>query len=511
VKKVNKQALIIFTLIAVVLCFMKTTNVMAIDKISQKDMIYFVFTDRFYDGDKTNNQGVSKANPSAYHGGDFQGIIDKLDYISGLGFTTIWISPVVENDENGYHGYWTKDFYKTNEHFGTMEKLKELVNKAHEKNIKVMFDLVVNHTGEKNPWAFDSEHKGWFHPQVGITDYNNQSDVENGWLYNLPDFNTENPKVQKYLIDMAKWWIKETGIDGYRLDTVRHVPKAFWKEFSNEIKKDYPDFFLLGEVFNDNVEYLAGYQNTGIDGLVDFPAYSKITAVFKEDRTAEALAKLIKEASTYKNKNLMGTFIDNHDVQRFVNNIYNLPTERTKCALAFMYTYTGIPVMYYGDEIAMAGGNDPDNRRDMDFAAAAKSPVTNYVKKLAEIRKSNPALTDGNIEVLSSTPNILCFARQYKNNTVIVAFNTSSEKQKLEVKLPEKYNGSTLKELTTETDIKLADGKINFELAPMQANIYQVNNNNSMLLYAFIGFDVVVIVAAMIISNNKKKKKKQQK
>lgn len=446
------------------------------EKINQKDMIYFLLTDRFYDGDKSNDKGIINGDLSQYQGGDFQGVIDKLDYIKELGFTAIWISPVVKNDLGGYHGYWATDFYSTNEHFGTMEKLKELVNKAHEKGIKVIFDLVVNHTGPGNPMVDNPKYPNWFHEHINISDYNNQSEVENGWLAGLPDFNTENPEVKKYLIDMAKWWIAQTGIDGYRLDTVRHVPKDFWKDFVSEIKKDYPDFYFVGEVFNGDESYVGSYQKTGIDGLVDFPTYFAINDVFKGDKPASYLANLIyKESLTYNNRALMGTFIDNHDVDRFVNQVYRLKTQKLEGALTFMLTYTGIPIMYYGTEIGMDGGTDPDNRGVMDFSI--KSPVTAYLKKLTALRKTNSALTDGDIKVLKSSDSFLSFVRNYNNNTVVTAFSTSESKQKITLNIPTKYIGKikSIKDTISSKSYSVNNGKVTLNMDPIQSMIFVIN------------------------------------
>lgn len=442
-------------------------------KITSKDMIYFLMTDRFYDGDENNDYGVVKGELSQYNGGDFQGVIDKLDYIKNLGFTAIWISPVVKNDQGGYHGYWATDFYKTNENFGTMDKLKELVNKAHQKGIKVLFDIVLNHTGKGHPFVDNPDYPNWFHPKQDISDYNNQQQVENGWLAGLPDFNTENPDVRKYLIDMAKWWITQTGIDGYRIDTVRHIPKDFWVEFSSEIKKSFPDFYMIGEVFDNNPIVVGDYQNTGITGLLDFPTYNLAKDVFKGDVSAIALADLIKqEGADYKNRSLMGTFIDNHDVSRFVNQIYSSKNEKLEAALTFMMTYTGIPILYYGTEIGMDGGADPDNRRMMDFSV--KSPITSYVKKLTALRKNNPALYNGSIELLSATDTFLSYTRTCKGNTVITAFNTLEGAKRYEYKIPAKYlKGATqLKDEITSKVFKIKNGRAVLDLKPCQACVF---------------------------------------
>lgn len=478
-------------------------------KITKEDMIYFLMTDRFYDGDKTNDQDVIPGSLSSYQGGDFQGIIDKLDYIKSLGFTVIWISPVVENQAGGYHGYWAYDFYKTNEHFGTMDKLKELVSKAHQKGLKVIVDLVVNHTGQLDPWVNDPKYADWYHEYSDINDYNEQTQVENGWLAGLPDLNQENPEVKSYLISMAKWWIKETGIDGYRLDTVKHVPKDFWQDFSKAIKKDYPDFYLLGEVYSGDTDYVADYQNYGIDGLLDFPSYYAINDVFKDDKIASKLSDIIiKEGSSYKDRSLMGTFIDNHDVPRFESQIYTLKSERLESALTFMMTYTGIPVMYYGTEIGMEGGSDPDNRRNMEFDA--KSPITDYVKKLTSIRKENKALTSGDIQVVKSEDNFLCYSRTYENNIIITAFNTLDKEQKLNFNLPDKLNikSGYLKNLITLKSTKIKGGKITLNMSPMEAGIFVLNKgsvSNNYVLYIIFGAVIILILVIFIYIKKRSK------
>lgn len=471
-----KKRLSKIIVILIAIAFTSTCRVYAAGskyKITQDDMIYFIMTDRFNDGDKSNDIDVDKNNPKAFHGGDFQGIIDKLDYIKDLGFTAIWITPVVKNQPGGYHGYWAVDFYKTDEHLGSIEKLKELVEKAHSKGIKVIVDLVVNHTGELHPWALDPKYKNWFHDEVEISNYNDQHEVENGWLAGLPDLNQENPEVRKYLIDMAKWWIKETGIDGYRLDTMKHVPKDFWEEFSQEIKKEYPDFYLIGEVYDGRVDYVSDYQNTGVDGLLDFPAYYALTDVFKNDSPEIRLEDVINQGQSYKNRYLSGTFIDNHDVPRFVNNINQYKDEKLKQALAFMMTYTGIPIMYYGTEIGMDGGADPDNRRDMEWDV--KSPITDYVKKLTSIRKSNKALTRGDIKVLETDSDVLCYLRKYQDNTIITVFNTLNSEKNIKIAIPGDYEGTSgkLYDLLGSMDVKINNGAASFKIPPYGVGIYK--------------------------------------
>lgn len=479
-------------------------------KITQNDMIYFIMTDRFYDGDTTNDKDVNKNDPSAFHGGDFQGIIDKLDYIKSLGFTAIWITPVVQNQDGGYHGYWATDFYKTDSHLGSIEKLKELVQKAHSKGIKVIVDLVVNHTGDQDSWVNDPAYKDWFHAHVDISNYNDQKEVENGWLAGLPDLNQDNPAVSKYLIDMAKWWIQQTGIDGYRLDTMKHVSVTFWQKFISEIKKEYPDFYTIGEVYDGDIKYVSGYQNTGVSGLLDYPLYYAINDVFKNGSPEYKLEDVINRSSSYKNRNLMGTFIDNHDVERFSNNIDNFKDEKLKQALTFMMTYTGIPIMYYGTEIGMEGGNDPDNRRDMDWNA--KSPIMDYVKKLASIRKSNEVLTEGDIKVFGDDTDLLCYSRSFGENSIVAVFNMLDSEKDASITIPEEdHKSGKVSELLSGGSVNIKSGKIDIKMAPHDVKLFVIKkgvSKNGTLNITIIAVSAVVILcisaaAIYLIRKNK--------
>lgn len=447
--------------------------------ITQEDLIYFVFTDRFCNGDKSNDIEIDSDNPYGYHGGDIRGIINQLDYIKELGFTAIWISPVVKNDPGSYHGYLGIDFYKMNPNFGTMDEMKALVSSAHSKGIKVILDFVVNHTGRTHPWASDPKYYDWFHHRGTIVNWDDQTEVEEGDQDGLPDFNQDNPETKKYLLEMTKWWIEQTGVDGFRLDTFRHVPVSFWKEFVAVTRSINPSFYIVGEVFDGPIFQLADYQTgTGVDGMLDYPIYNAVKEVFgASEGSANSLAGVMTNSiETYQNPYLMGTFIDNHDVPRFIYPLQVLSANdkiaKLKQALTFMMTYTGIPIMYYGTEIAMEGGPDPDNRRDMDWNA--RSPVTDYVKQLTNIRKGNAVFTHGNLKVLRSESDFICYNRTYENRQAIVAFNTSKNKISYEVQLDEgtAISGSVCQDLLNGSKAEIKDGKVVLNLEPYQSAIF---------------------------------------
>ncbi|WP_054870560.1 alpha-amylase family glycosyl hydrolase [Caloranaerobacter sp. TR13] len=442
---------------------------------SSKDIIYFIMTDRFYDGNKENNNfpDVNKNNPKAYHGGDLRGIIEKLDYIKSLGVTAIWITPVFKNEYGGYHGYWINDFYKVDPHLGTLNDLKELVQEAHKRDIKIILDYVVNHTGYKSPWLKDEKYKDWFHPKKNISNWNDQKQLEEGWIFGLPDLDQDNPEVKKYFIDNALWWIEQTGIDGLRLDTVKHVPKSFWNEFAYKIKSKYPNFFLLGEVWHDNPRYLEQYHELGIDSLTNYPLYTGLRKTFTRFGKANSLVNAIKRQSAFTNPELNGIFVDNHDNRRLVTEAKENGKAYLKQALTFIMTYPGIPIIYYGTEIAMQGGDDPDNRRDMEWDKIDNSEMLSYFKKLTSLRNSNEALYNGDFELLNYDSYFLSYIRKKGNSKFIIIYNLQTKEKDVTINL--KDNNSSYTDVFNNKTYHSKNGSLNITLKPLEVIILTSN------------------------------------
>ncbi len=461
----------------------------------QDETIYFLMVDRFNNGDSNNDFEVNTKDPKAYQGGDFQGIIDKLDYIKDMGFTSISLTPIFDNQELGYHGYWINDFYKPEEHFGSMKTFKKLVKEAHKRDIKVILDFVVNHVGTEHPWVNDPEKADWFHEKQEMN-FENEESMNNAWLDGLPDLNTENPEVRAYLTDAAKWWIKETNIDGYQLDAVQHVPQDFWKEFSKEIKSVKEDFYLLGEVSEGNPTKIAEYNGVGIDGFVKVPQAEEMRSVFQ--KTDQSLDKLFtfwqENENLYKDPYVMGTFIDNHNMERFTRPVVQNklhPGTRWKLALTYMYTTPGVPIVYYGTEIAVDGGEAPDNRRMMNFRA--EEELMDYITNLGELRHTYPALTRGTIEPLYESDGMGIFKREYKGETLVVAINNSSVSQEIQLDAADLAKDMELRGLLGDDMVKEEDGKYTLILDREQAEVYALAEKSG-LNYSFIGALAIVYV-----------------
>lgn len=429
--------------------------------LSTDDVIYFIMVDRFADSNPDDNlSDVNKDDLRAFQGGDLQGIIDNLDYIDSLGATAIWLTPIMENGPNGYHGYWIYDFYAVDPHFGDLETFKTLVSEAHARDIKVVLDYIVNHTGYDSPWLSDADKSDWFNPNKAISNWKDKEEVEKGWLAGLPDLNQENDDVKNYLIENALWWIEETGIDGFRLDTVRHVPHAFWQEFSETIKSKYPEFFLLGEVWDANTNTLESYHQVGIDSITNYSLYAGIENGFNSMPNMFSLINALDKEKHFTHPRLNAIFIDNHDNSRYASKNPRMGLEYTMQALTFLYTYPAIPVLYYGTEIGMTGAFDPENRQFMDWDATADSDMLTFVKQLAEIRASYM----GNFKVIEYDKSSLVYELSKEDRKMLVVIN-ADEKEKV---VTFDYPAQKLSQYgSNEEESAFIDGQFNKTLPPV--------------------------------------------
>ena len=338
--------------------------------------IYQILTDRFA---RTSNKDLCNLN--TYCGGNYQGIINKLDYIKNMGFNAIWISPIVENTEGSYHGYHMTNLYKLNPHFGSEEDFKLLIKACHEKDIWIMVDVVVNHVGlvgvdYSKIYPFNS--KEHYHNVCQITNWNNQWQIENCRLSNLPDLNHENKWVEQKLLQWIHDLIKKYNIDGLRIDTVIEVPKWFWDKF-----REAAGVFQIGEAFNGNIDYIADYQNH-LDSLFNYPLYYIIEKSFCGSfRELENYWFNIRPKFVLPE--YIATFVENHDNPRFLNKCKD--KNKFINAVVFSLLWEGIPVFYYGGEQFFSGGADPQNREPLWDNYNTNSELYIIIGKVNNIRK----------------------------------------------------------------------------------------------------------------------------
>jgi len=442
------------------------------------DVIYLITPDRFANGDATNDDPVvskgmfDRTKSRYYHGGDLQGIIDHLPYLKSLGVTAIWMTPVYDNTNTlnrqqavggqaiaDYHGYGATDYYGVEEHFGTLELLRTLVDEAHKQGMKVIQDQVANHVGPGHPWVTDAPKPTWFHGTAakhvnetwqvwGVTDSGAaeklKRDVLDGWFVNiLPDMNQDDPDVARYEIQNALWWVGMTGFDGIRQDTLPYVPVAFWKEWSAALHKQYPKLRAVGEVFDGDPAVPSFFQGNAVDTVFDFPTYFNIRDVFAKGGSFETAARTLAKDRYYQDPNSLVTFLGLHDVARFMNEP-GATVAQLKMAFTYLLTVRGTPMIYYGDEIGMKGGDDPDNRRDFPggwkedarnaFEAtgrtAEEQEVFGYVQKLLALRAKIPALRNGRFMDLAVMEKTWVFAR---GDEAVIVMNNGDAASDVEV------------------------------------------------------------------------------
>jgi len=316
--------------------------------------IYQILTDRFARTSSTGSCSLSQ-----YCGGNYQGIINHLDYIQGMGFNAIWISPIVENYAGSYHGYHLTNLYNFNTNFGTEDDFKNLITQCHNRDIWVMVDVVANHVGPvgtdySQVYPFNSADH--YHDYCDITDWTNQWQIENCRLSGLPDLKQENDWVTQTLLDWISNLISTYNIDGIRIDTIMEVPQWFWDKFRSSA-----GVFQIGEAFNGDISYVADYQNH-LDSVFNYPLYYTIQSSFCGSFT-NLEGYWFNSRPIYPAPQYVATFVENHDNPRFLNRC-NDRSKFTNAAI-FSLLWEGIPVFYYGGEQYYAGGADPNNREPL--------------------------------------------------------------------------------------------------------------------------------------------------
>jgi glycosidase len=466
--------------------------------LAPEDVIYLIMPDRFANGDPTNDEPADargthdRSNPRAYHGGDLRGIREHLPYLKELGVTTLWLTPIVKNGAaQDYHGYGAVDLYAVDPHLGTTEEYRELVADVHKQGMKILFDLVPNHVGPKHPWVAEPPMKDWFHgtaqhhtnSSAGLRgDFygktNKQAIVNDpfealvdphappglsrnltdGWFFGvLPDLNTENPLVGEYLLQDSIWWAETSGLDGFRLDTFPYVPRKFWSTWHARLHQIYPYLTTIGEVFHYDPSvssFFAGGQrrfdgiDSGLNTLFDFPMFFAMRDVLLRNAPVGRFADVLRHDSLYVHPDELVTFFANHDVPRLAS-AEGSSLAKLKLAFGLALTLRGIPELYYGDEIGMPGGGDPDNRHDFPggwpgdpknaFGAegrtAEQQELFNHVQGLLRLRREHPALQSGKLWHLSSDETAYVFLRETEEEHIVVAFNNSAEPRSLRISL----------------------------------------------------------------------------
>lgn len=459
------------------------------------DVMYLITPDRFANGNLTNDsvaslsEGVDRTNKWGRHGGDIQGIINNLDYLKDLGFTAVWINPVLENNqkEQSYHGYSTTDFYKVDPRFGSNEEYRGLSKKAGEKGIKLIMDMIMNHCGSGHWWMDDLPSGDWLnspneyvktsHRRTTLRDaYSSQYDKRNftdGWFVpTMPDLNQRNSQLAKYLIQNTIWWIEFADLSGIRMDTYPYSDKDFMTDWTCSIMQEYPYFNICGEEWSLNPAVLAYWQQgkdnpdgytSCLPGLLDFPLQNALVKALTEEEKWDAgminLYDMLSNDFLYVDPFKHVIFPDNHDMSRIYSQLgedYNL----YKLAMVYFTTIRGTPQFYYGTEVLMSnmGDNSHGNIRS-DFPGGWQGDKINgfsgkgltgkqleaqtFIKKLLNWRKNSKVIHQGKLMHFVPIDGVYVYFRYDENKKVMIVLNNSKEKKGLDLKpFAEMLNGS---------------------------------------------------------------------
>ena len=490
--------------------FSTTVDVEITDRVKENEndfdwdesVVYFMVTDRFFDGKESNNTASGADtygdNPGLYHGGDFAGVTAKLDYLQDLGINTIWITPIVENvkgvavtDEGSedvpynaaYHGYWASDFTKLNPTLGTTEEFETMISEAHKRGMRIMVDIVVNHAGYGTESTFADM----------LRDKSvSEGDIKS-WQSGLPDFATENADVRAKLVEWQTAWMKDYGVDYFRVDTVKHVDSTTWAALKNSTTEVNPSFKMIGEYYG------AGYASNGntlgsgqMDADLDFDFNDQATS-FVSGNISSVEKFLSARNSALNNAYMTGQFLSSHDEVGFKASLMNgkgyTEDEATAAALVaatLQLTAKGIPVIYYGEEVGLSGLNNypyQTNRYDMDFSKATKDNVTyQHYKNLLSIRNAYTdvfARGDRKTILASDENGYDIVSRSYKGTKLYVGLNIKDVAQTVEIPVSEN-NGTVLKDLYSGKTYTVSNGKIKVIIpAATDGGTVVLKNNSS--------------------------------
>ncbi len=444
-------------------------------------ILYFVFLDRFRDGDASNNVSVEGVPFEAnYQGGDLAGLTDKIEegYFDDLGVNALWITSPLDNaaglglgtdgrSYSSYHGYWPRDMEAIDAHLGNLADMQAMVDAAHERGIKVILDYAMNHVHAESPLY--SENPTWFWPNENgfggncVCGSGCEWEGDQGrrcWFTDyLPDFNFTNDDARAWSVNNAMHWIRNSGVDGLRLDAIKHIESSWLYDLRKRVREEIEpergeDFYMVGETFSADSALISSYVDplTQLDGQFDFPLRAEVArTLLRRDGSLRDLANfLASQEETYHPASIMSTFIGNHDLPRVIhlaedNPRYDVwdsatgsgwdnppgqpsekaPYERMALGFAFLFTSPGVPLIYYGDEIGMAGAGDPDNRRFMQWEGTSEHQewMKARVAKLGTIRKEQGALRRGVLTVLAVNDDTIVYEMVRGSDRIVVAMN----------------------------------------------------------------------------------------
>ena len=448
----------------------------------QDAIFYQIFPDRFANGDPSNDPpNVQKwgSPPTSwgFQGGDLRGIVQHLDYLLDLGINAIYLNPIFQASST--HRYNTSDYYTIDPKLGTMDDFRALVESAHANQVRLVLDGVFNHCG-RSFFAFadvlengeHSAYKDWFHVKKFPLDAYTPGETENylGWWNHksLPKLNFGNPQVREYFLGVARYWI-EQGIDSWRLDVPNEIDDdGFWKDFRAVVKTANRDAYLCGEIWDLNPRWA---NDRHFDGLMNYPIREALLALLQGRENAVQFGERLEAiVRSYPRENLFAMYVplDSHDTTRF-KTAMNSHLEKTKLAFQFQMAFPGAPALYYGDEVGLEGGSDPDSRRAFPWRETNwNQELRAWVKTLIALRKRTPALRRGDFLRLYAEDGQYAFARSLGEEKVVMALNGTGRARQLQVPIAALgwTQGRTLRNLISQEKVTVGPDGLHFSLPP---------------------------------------------
>jgi len=454
-------------------------------------ILYFVILDRFADGDRGNDRDVRPGGKGTFHGGDLVGLTAQLDDIADLGATALWITPVVRNipgfvtgagfPDWAYHGYWADDFTRTDPRFGSEDELRALVDAAHERGMAVLLDVVYNHAGYGSHYLTDPATRGWLRSEdAGTCGHDDLTTCVAG----LPDFRTELPQVADFLMDAHLARAARTGLDGFRLDTVKHVSHEFWRRHRERVRAELgDDFFLLGEVWGGDAEVLdPWFAGDELDAGFDFSFSGSVLAFLQGRGRTVAFERYLESRQDVRTGYLLAHFLSSHDIPTALS-LLDGDLERFRLAAVLQLTVRGIPVVYYGEEVGRYGGPWPENRSDMPWGERNVLPGKGLprdealradYRRLIAVRRAHPALWRGDHTGLSTDGDLLVFLRHdaASDDAVVVAINRGDAEASARLSVPAAWAGVTaVRDAWHGGSVAVAAGAVELTVPPRDARI----------------------------------------
>jgi glycosidase len=504
----------------------RTPNSTQRQGFNSADVMYLLFPERFCNGDSSNDvvegMGDTLDRTDLYkrHGGDIQGITSKLEYLSELGVTALWINPLLENKQKefSYHGYAITDFYTVDPRFGSNELYREMVKKASEKGIKVVIDMIFNHCGGNHWWMNDLPFKDWVNqwPEFTRSNYRgiatmdshaskeDRKRMSDGWFdVSMPDLNQRNPFLSNYLIQNSIWWVEYANLGGIRMDTHPYPDKDFMARWAKAVMDEYPNFNIVGETWLNYPSWVAYWQkdapnldgfNSNLPTVMDFPLMYAMGRAFDEesgwDYGLSRLYETLAHDFIYRNPNNLLVFTDNHDVTRF-HREQDTALGRFKMGMAFLMTVRGIPQIYYGTEILMTGtdenmshgklrkdfpGGWPGDKRDAftsNGRLKQENEAWNYLSKIMQWRKTSKAIHEGDFTHFIPEQNCYVYFRHTEKEKVMVILHSQYTPRKLKLERFAEFlnNHKTGVDIITGKTIDLTG---DIQLSPRSAMIIEI-------------------------------------